>query len=185
MSQHANPERAFVWIDGDAYRFPAGASMPEDPFAVTHSEGLAFGGIQAGFEHNLEQTVRKHDVWNYRQATYAVSRDPLNEGFAFRAVDNTAATALTRAQGGTITKVGDRFQLESGDGEEFGLLIVLSDGVDQEAHWSPRVTLDGPPTRTAVNGQDIDGWQFPITALAPFIEIMAGAPAGLDLDTEG
>ncbi|MEJ6019876.1 hypothetical protein [Corynebacterium sp. H113] len=186
MSTYANPNNAYAWLDGDAFRGEAGATMPADIFAASlDAEGFdAYGGIEAGFELTSDQSVTKKKVFNYRQGAYKVMRDPLDEGFKFRAVDNTKATALTRAQGGKITKVGDRYQLEKGIGEEFSLIVRLDDGDDTTAFFSPRVTLSGPATRAQIDGQNIDGWEFTITALEPFVEILPALPVGMDEPVE-
>ena len=105
MSKYADPNKAYVWLDGDAFRAPKGTPMPADPFAESlDAAWKPFGGIEAGFELTSEQSVQKKQVWNYRKSAYKVTREPLTEGVKFRAVDNTEATLLTRAQGGKVTK---------------------------------------------------------------------------------
>lgn len=160
MSDYADPNKANVWLDGDAFRFKKGTVLPEDVFAEDLGENfLPYGGIEAGFNMTSTQTTNKLKVWNYRSSSYKVTRDPLEEGVTFRAVDNSEATKLTRAMGGKITKIAGRDVLEKGDGEEFGLLIRLFDGDDSTAIWYPNGTV-GAPTRTNADGQGIDGWEF-------------------------
>lgn len=185
MSQNANPEKAHVWLDGDGYRGKAGMDRPSlaDVFATNRREieGMdAFGGIEAGFTPTAEQTVNQLRVWNYRRASYKVARDPLSEGMTFRAVDNSKATVLTRAQGGRVWVEDGHWMVEKGIGEEFAFLMVLDDGNEKTAFFSPRVTLSGPATRSGMDGQAIDGWEFPIVALEPFLEILPGQPYGMD-----
>lgn len=174
MSTHATPSDANVWLDGDAYRGKAGAPLPDDPFKANLDGFLPFGGIEAGFTFNSDQTATKKKVWNHRNSAYRVIRDPLDEGVTFRAVDNNEATRLTRAMGGKVTVVNKRYRLEKGDGEEFSLIVRLDDGADNTVIFYPRATLDGAPTRAAMDGQNLDGWEFKVTALEKPIEILPG-----------
>lgn len=185
MSKFANPDKAYVWLDGDAFRAPAGTQLPTDLYAADlPEEWLAFGGIEAGFEETSEQAVNKLNVFNYRQSAYKVGRDPLVSGMKFRAVDNSEATLKTRLQGGKVTKDGDNYIIEKGIGEEFALLVRLDDGDDKMAWYSPRVTLSGPATRAAIDGKSIDGFEFDITALEPFREVIPELPEGMKVDGE-
>ena len=102
----------------------------------------------------------------------------------FRAVDNSEATLKTRLQGGKVTKEGNNYIIEKGIGEEFALLVRLDDGDDQMAWYSPRVTLSGPATRAAIDGKSIDGFEFDITALEPFREVIPELPEGMKVDGE-
>lgn len=183
MSQYANPENAYIWLDGDAFRGAAGAEMPDDPFADTIADFAAYGGIEAGIESTTEQSVTKKHVWNYRKAAYKVARDPIDEGVKFRATDNSEATALTRAQGGKVIKKGDHYILEKGIGEEFSILLRLNDGTDKTAFFCSRATLSGPATRAAMDGQALDGWEFDVTFLEPPVEILPGLPDGMEEPT--
>lgn len=182
MSQYANPEKAYVWLDGDAFRGAAGMDIPADPFAEELADLLPFGGVEAGFELTSEQAVNKLQVFNYRKAAYKVARDPLTEGCKFRAVDNSKATVLTRAQGGKVTKVGEYYAVEKGIGEEFSLLIRLDDGDDKMAVWCERCTLSGPATRAAIDGKSLDGYEFTIEFLVPAVEILPGLPEGMTVE---
>ena len=181
MSTYADPNKAFAWIDGDAFRAPAGTELPADPFTAELEGWDAFGGIEAGFTPSAEQTVNKKKVFNYRQAAYKVLRDPLDEGITFRAVDNSQATKLTRAQGGTITLKEGREHLVKGDGEDFALIVRLSDGDDSALFYWQKGTLSAPPTRAAIDGQSIDGWEFAYTGLVPVVEIL---PASTNTPTD-
>ncbi|MEJ6013289.1 hypothetical protein WG936_05490 [Corynebacterium sp. H127] len=175
----ANPELAYLWLTGDAFRGLAGMKMPEDPFAKTLDGMKHYGGIEAGFAQSATQKIDKKKVWNF-EAPYKVARDPLEEGMKFRAVDNTEATALTRAQGGTISKNAAGFYiLEKGIGEEFSFLARFEDGDDQGAIWCERVTLGNPASRAQIDGQNIDGWEFDLVFLTKPKEILPALPDGM------
>lgn len=184
MSTNANPNAAHIWLDGDAYRGEAGMNLPADPFADKVEGMIPFGGIEAGFEPSDEQTVDMKEIFNYRIGAYKISRKPLKEGIKFRAVDQSEATTLTRMMGGKIKKVGDNYVLEKGNGEEFSLLVRLDDGDESMVLFSPRVTLKAPPTRTGLDGENIDGWEFDLAALDPFVEILPVLPAGMKAEGE-
>lgn len=184
MSKFANPDKAYVWLDGDAFRAEAGTELPTDIYADDLKDWLPYGGVETGFEETSEQSVTKLNVFNYRNSAYKVGREPLVSGMKFRAVDNSEATLRTRAQGGTVTKVGDNYVIDKGIGEEFALLVRLDDGDDKMAWYSPRVTLSAPATRAQVDGKSIDGFEFDITALVPFREVIPALPDGMKVDGE-
>lgn len=184
----ADPSKAYLWLTGDAYRAAADTKLPQGDLRKAEITGWdAFGGIEAGFEQTAEQSVTEKQVFNYRKAPYKIARDPLKEGIKFRAVDNTKATLLTRAQGGKIIKQGDHYAVEKGIGEEFALLIRVEDGTDAAFFYSPRVTLKAPATRAAIDGQNIDGWEFDVSFLSPMVEIIPALPEGMtaEEDTAG
>ena len=181
MSKYANSQNAYVWLDGDAFRGEAGAEMPTDPFAETISNFDAFGGIEAGFEVTVEQSIDKKTIFNKRDVVYKIVRQAVQSGMKFRAVDNTKASLLTRAQGGKVTKKGELYTMTPGLGEEFSFLVTLNDGVDKMGFWCPRVTLAAPVTRAAIDGQNIDGWDFDISFLEPVVEILPKLPAGVSV----
>lgn len=185
MSTFADPNKAYLWLDGDAFRGKAGAELPADPFAEKLEDFDAFGGIEAGFELTSDQSVTKKKVFNYRTSAYKVARDPLDEGMKFRAVDNTKATVMTRMQGGKVTMKGKHGVLEKGIGEEFALLVRLDDGDDQTAFFCPRATLSAPATRAAMDGQNLDGWEFTVTFLEPCLEILPDVPEGMQEASAG
>lgn len=173
MSKHADPNKAYIWLDGEAYRGAPDMEMPDDLSAPDPQGMLPYGGIEAGFNLTTEQSVTKKQVWNHRQSSYKVARGPLDEGATFRAVDDNEATRLTRAMGGKVTKLeSGRYLLEKGDGEEFSLLLQLTDGEDDMAIWCPRVTLSTPPTRASLDGENIDGWEFTVTFLSKPVELL-------------
>ena len=182
----ADPSKAYLWLTGDAYRAPADAKLPEGDLLAEKIKGWdAYGGIEAGFEQTSEQSVTEKQVFNYRKAPYKIARDPLKEGIKFRAVDNTKATLLTRAQGGKIIKQGEHYAIEKGVGEEFAIFIRVEDGTDAAFFYSPRVTLKAPATRAAIDGQNIDGWEFDVSFLAPMVEIIPALPDGVTAEEDG
>ena len=181
----ADPSKAYLWLTGDAYRAPVDTKLPQGDLRKAEITGWdAFGGIEAGFEQTAEQSVTEKQVFNYRKAPYKIARDPLKEGIKFRAVDNTKATLLTRAQGGKIIKQGDHYAVEKGIGEEFALLIRVEDGTDAAFFYSPRVTLKAPATRAAIDGQNIDGWEFDVSFLSPMVEIIPALPKGMTAEED-
>ena len=181
----ADPSKAYLWLTGDAYRAPADTKLPEGDLLAEEIKGWdAYGGIEAGFEQTSEQSVTEKQVCNYRKAPYKIARDPLKEGIKFRAVDNTKATLLTRAQGGKIIKQGEHYAIEKGVGEEFAIFIRVEDGTDAAFFYSPRVTLKAPATRAAIDGQNIDGWEFDVSFLSPMVEIIPALPEGVTVDED-
>ncbi|QXB17892.1 hypothetical protein SAMN04488531_1730 [Corynebacterium coyleae] len=181
----ADPSKAYLWLTGDAYRAPADTKLPEGDLLAEAIKGWdAYGGIEAGFEQTSEQSVTEKQVFNYRKAPYKIARDPLKEGIKFRAVDNTKATLLTRAQGGKIIKKGEHYAIEKGVGEEFAIFIRVEDGTDAAFFYSPRVTLKAPATRAAIDGQNIDGWEFDVSFLSPMVEIIPALPEGVTVDED-
>ncbi|WP_276922436.1 hypothetical protein [Corynebacterium pyruviciproducens] len=182
----ADPSKAYLWLTGDAYRAPADTALPTGDLLKEKIAGWdAFGGIEAGFEQTSEQSVTEKQVFNYRKAPYKIARDPLKEGIKFRAVDYTKATLLTRAQGGKIVKLGEkRYAIETGIGEEFALLIRVEDGDDAAFFYCPRVTLKAPAVKAAIDGQNIDSWEFDFAFLSPMVEIIPELPEGMTAEPE-
>lgn len=179
MSDFADSKKAHVWLDGDAFRAPVGTAMPTDPFAATLTGWDAYGGIEAGIEVTAEQQVTKKKIWNKRNSVYKIIRDALESGMKYRAVDNSKATLLTRLQGGKITKKGDLYVVELGPGEEFAFFCRFDDGVSKTAFYCPRVTLPSPAKRAALDGQNLDGWEFDTSFLEGFEEVLPELPAGI------
>ena len=69
-----------------------------------------------------------------------------------------------------------------GEGEEFSFLTCVRDGEDEAWFWCPRVTLSAPATRAAIDGQNIDGWEFTMTFLEPMVEVLPALPDGMTVD---
>lgn len=180
MSTHADPEKAYIWLDGDGFRAPAGTAVPTDPFATSPVSGsvnwLAYGGIEAGFELTPTRDTSPKRVWNRRLAPYKVIKSPTEERIKLRPVDYSVASVLTALQGGSISVVSpgvNRWNM--GDDEEFALLMVLRDENAKQAFYSERVTLTTPPPRT-FGGEDLDGFELELLALEPFIPFTSFNP---------
>ncbi|MGW4119889.1 hypothetical protein [Nocardia sp. NPDC004711] len=177
MSTHADPNKAYVWLDGDVYRAPAGTPRPDAPFVDNPVSGtvpwLCYGGIEAGFEVNPSRDVSPKKVWNRRGAPYKVIKAPTEERVKLRPVDYSAATVLTALQGGSIVETppgSGIFEWHAGDDEDFAVMLNVRDEGDSAGFYSPRVTLTTPPPRT-FGKEDIDGFEFELLALEPFIPI--------------
>lgn len=185
MSTHADPSKAYVWLDGDVFRAPADTALPEDPFADILVTGTApgvtwdaFGGVEAGFEVTPSRDIKTLPVWNRRKAPYKVIKGPQEDRFKLRAVDYTKATVLTALQGGTITEVGTAsgiFKWEPGDDEDFAAIFLLRDEEDTSGFYSPRVTLTTPPPRV-FGGETLDGFEFELLSLAPVVPLTSWNP---------
>ncbi|MCC3311530.1 hypothetical protein [Nocardia africana] len=182
MSVHADPEKAYVWLDGDGYRAPAGTAMPTDPFAVDLVSGAVhwdpFGGIEAGFELTPTRDTTPKKVWNRRRAPYKVVKSPTEERMKMRCVDYSVASTLTALQGGSISETSPGssiFAWNMGDDEDFALVATLRDEDGNAAFYSPRVTLTTPPPRT-FGKEDLDGFEFELLALDPFIPLTSWNP---------
>lgn len=182
MSTHAAPEKAYIWLDGDGFRAPAGTARPTDPFALSPATaGLvwdAFGGIEAGFELTPTRDTTPKKVWNRRLAPYKVIKSPTEERIKMRPVDYSIATVLTALQGGSIAEVptgSGVFEWSPGDDEEFALLMVLRDEDATQGFYSSRVTLTTPPPRT-FGGEDLDGFELELLALSPFVPLTSWNP---------
>lgn len=182
MSTHADPDKAYVWLDGDGFRAPKGTPMPTDPFALAPVSGavtwLAYGGIEAGFELTPTRDVSPKKVWNRRLAPYKVVKSPTEERVKLRAVDYSVATVLTALQGGSISETSPSsgvFQWNMGDDEEFAILLALRDEGTTQAFYSPSVTLTTPPPRT-FGKEDLDGFELELLALEPFVPLTSFNP---------
>ncbi|MDF3308712.1 hypothetical protein P3H15_27215 [Rhodococcus sp. T2V] len=187
MSNFANPQDAYAWLDGDAFRGTAGAGIPTNVFtltgttlpltpAVTGPPAIpavtwpAFGGVEAGIQKTPSQNVTKLHAANYRKAPYKVIREPLDDTFKFRALDYSKASVLTALQGGSIEEVGTGtgiYEWVIEEAEEFAFLWVSKQASDGVAFYCERVTLGAPVPSTVADGKSIDGFDFEIINLAP------------------
>lgn len=185
MSTYANPDKATVYLDGDAFRAPAGTGLPTDVFAGSLVTGTApgvtwdaYGGVEKGLDIAPEQDVKKHYVFNKRDSAYAVTTGPRSDTFKFRAVDRSKATFLTFLAGGTVTEVGSGsgvYEYERGEGEEFAFVWRATDVTAKTGFYCPRVRLATPPPRS-FTGEQLDGWEFELLALAKVREFGSANP---------
>jgi hypothetical protein len=174
-----------VWLDGDAFRAPAGTALPPDPFANTLVTGSApgvtwdaYGGIEAGFEVTPTRDLKPIPVWNRREAPYKNIKGVQEDRFKFRATDYSKATVLTSLQGGSIAEVGvdsGVFQWEPGDDEDFAVTFLLRDGDDTSGFYCSRVTLTTPPPRV-FGGETLDGFEFEFLALDKVVPLTSWNP---------
>ncbi|RVW03010.1 hypothetical protein [Rhodococcus xishaensis] len=183
MSTHADPNKAYVWLDGDVYRAAAGTAMPEDPFAIAPVTGSdpvvawdAFGGIEAGFEVNPSRDLKTLPVWNRRAAPYKAVKGTLEERIKLRATDYSKATVLTALQGGDIAETATGvFQWNPGDDEDFAAMFILRDDEGSAGFYCSRVTLTTPPPRV-FGGESLDGFEFELLALDKVIPLTSFDP---------
>ncbi|MGW0043477.1 hypothetical protein [Rhodococcus sp. NPDC003348] len=175
MSDYADPKKATVYQDGDAFRAPAGTLLPADLTAAALVTGTSpgvtwdpYGGLQKGLDLAPKQDTKEHNVFNKRDSAYAVTRGPKSNRFKFKAVDRSKATLLTALEGGTITEVGSGsgvFEYEVGDGEEFAFIWRAVDVTASSFFYCDRVRLATPAPRSFA-GEDLDGWEFELLALS-------------------
>lgn len=185
MSKNAKPQTAYLWLDCDAYRAPAGTARPNLTGMENENflpEGFdAYGGMETGFAITSEGAATPMQVMNYRQAPYKVSRAPRVDTITFKNVDNSKAYLDTMSQGGEFVEHQDgTVELHVGLAEEFAILLVTREGDDAGAYWSPRVTLSTPPTEGAVDGNTLAGSEFSIIPLEPLRKIWSTRPEALE-----
>lgn len=184
MSQHASPESAFLWMDCDAFRGPAGAPRPALTGMELESfspEGFdAYGGMETGFSISSEGAATPKQVMNHRVSPYKVGRAPRVDTIIFKGVDSSKAYLDTITQGGRILEYPDgTVEIDPGISEEFSLLLVARDGAQAGAYWSDRVTLSTPATEGAVDGDTLAGSEFSIIPLSPLRKIYGSRPDAL------
>jgi hypothetical protein len=165
MSDYANPAKARLWLDGDAFRAPAGTALPADIFASSLTGWEAFGGIKAGFEVETAQDNERLTIFN-KEGTYRLKKGDEEITIRFRPVDYSKATALTLLLGGSIVAAAGGFEWIKGDEEQFAFIIRVQDGSDWKAYYCEKAELINKPTE-ALNDDDIEGWDLEITPLVP------------------
>lgn len=185
MSQHADPTSAYLWMDCDGFRAPAGTPRPDLTGMELESfspDGFdAYGGMETGFAISAEGAATPKQVMNHRNSPYKVGRAPRVDSITFKNVDTSKAYLDTITEGGRILEFPDgTIQIERGIAEEFALLLVARDGTGAGAYWSPRVTLSTPPAEGAVDGDTLAGSEFTLIALEPLRKIYGTRPAALD-----
>lgn len=170
MSTYADSAKAALWLDGDAFRGAANATVPADPFAASLSGFDAFGGIKAGFTITPSQTITDLDIWNNESgAPYMTSKKPPTYSIKFRPVDMSKATALTLLRGGSIAETSGGsgiWKWTTGSDEEFSILLRVYQGSKKKAYFLARAELGAIPEE-ALNDDDIEGWDFELKPLAP------------------
>lgn len=191
MSKNANPALGRVWIDGDAYRAPAGTGLPTltswSPETVTTGTSddtvnwESYGGIEAGFDHKPEQKSNKLNIWNYQKGAYDTYTDPRTDAMSFIAVDNSPATIKTRLRGGSIVKKNGLYVEEFGDEEEISLLFLLRRGAKGRGIYVERARLADAPVLGRFTGKELDGWTFNFDLLTPPEAFTIEAPDGVDV----
>lgn len=171
MSNHANPDLARLWLDGDAWRAPAGTALPTDIFADTLTGWDAFGGIKAGFQLTTDQDVNDVDVWNNKSgAPYKRIKGAVKPTIALRPVDYSKATVLTLLVGGSVAETATdsgMFELIEGESEEFALILVVRDGLRRKAYYIEKSQLTNKPEENMGADDDVEGFDLEIGPLAP------------------
>jgi hypothetical protein len=168
VSTYANPDKARVWLDGDAFRAPSGTTLPADIFATSLSGWSAFGGIKAGFAITSDRDVTDIPVWNNEAgAPYKRIKQSPAVTIALRPVDYSVATVLTLLRGGSVSAAAGGFELVEGDDEEFAFIMRVVDGTDQKAYFVAKGELLNIPEENMGDEEDVEGWDLEIGPLAP------------------
>lgn len=171
MSNYADPAKARLWLDGDAFRAATNTPLPEDIFADELVGWDAFGGIKAGFTLTTEQDIEDIDVWNNTSgAPYRRRRQPPRPIIAMRPVDYSKATVLTLLRGGSVSEVGTDsgiFEMIEGEDEDFALILRVIDGASKKAYYIARAELTNIPEEQMGAEDDVEGWDLEIGPLAP------------------
>lgn len=166
MSQYADPQKAALWLDGDAFRAPAGTAVPADIFAAALPGWDAFGGIQAGFNITRPREVEKLRIWN-ATGTYRQRKQDEEPSIAMRPVDLSVATALTLLAGGSIAAAAGGFRWDEGDDEFFALIVRVEDGATRKkAYYVEKGELANKPPEV-LNDEQLMGWDLEISPLIP------------------
>jgi hypothetical protein len=165
MSTYADPSKANLWLDGDAFRAPAGTAVPADIFAASLTGWEAFGGIEAGFVVDRPREITRLTIFN-KQGTYKTRKGQEEPVIRMRPVDLSVATALTLLTGGSITAANGGYRMDEGDEEEFAFIVRVQDGTAWKAYYAEKAELSNRPTET-LNDQQIHGWDMEITPLVP------------------
>ena len=168
MSNFANSDKARIWLDGDAFRAPAGTALPSDIFAASLSGWSAFGGIKAGFNVTTDQDVTDVQIWNNESgAPYKRIKQPPSVKIAFRPVDYSVATTLTLIRGGSVSAAAGGYELVDGDGEQFAFVMRVVDGTAKKAYFVAKAELTNIPAEEMGADDDVEGFDFEIGPLDP------------------
>lgn len=171
MSTYADPSKAFLPLDGDAFRAPAGTPVPADIFAASLAGWDAYGGIKAGFEVEETQENTPLRIWN-RKGIYRLKKGDEEGQIRFRPVDQSKATVLTNLRGGSITPGAGGFEHIRGDEEQFAVIIRVQDGDEWIAYYAEKAEMDSIPVET-MDGEDLLGYDL---ALVPLVPDSGGLP---------
>lgn len=173
MSDNANPALAHLWLDGDAFRAPAGTAIPATILdgtaldAATYTGWSAYGGIKAGFKVTTATNATPLQVWN-ADGDYKIKKDPDSVTIEFVPVDESKATILTELRGGSIVETATGsglFEYIDGDDEDFALLLRAKDGDDFVFYYVSRGTLNGAPEKD--HAGDLTGSPISVKPLTP------------------
>ncbi|GAA3877796.1 hypothetical protein GCM10022243_48140 [Saccharothrix violaceirubra] len=165
MSTYADPSKAVVWLDGDAFRAPAGTALPADIFAASLSGWEAFGGIKAGFTVQRTQEITKFTIFN-ANGTYLSVKGDEDGTIKMRPVDMSKATALTLLTGGSIVAAAGGYEWVKGDDEKFAYICRVSAGTRRKAYFLKKSELANIPD-DVLNDEDLAGWDMEISPLIP------------------
>lgn len=166
MSTFANPAKAFLPLDGDAFRAPENTALPADIFAASLSGWDAYGGIKTGFETETTEDNTKHKVWN-KKGVYRLQRGDEESFIRFRAVDTLAkAVVLTNLRGGSVSAAAGGFEHIRGADEQFAIIIRMQDGNEWIAYYAKSASLDTIPVETG-DGTDLLSYDFVLVPLVP------------------
>lgn len=165
MSDFADPDKAFLPLDGDAFRAPAGTSLPTDIFAATLTGWDAYGGIKAGFVVETAQQNTKLTIFNAK-GTYRNKKGQKEPQLRFRPVDQSKATVTTNLMGGSVVAAAGGYEHVQGDGENFAIIIRVQDGDEWIAYYAEKAELDTIPTET-LDGEDLVGYDYVLVPLVP------------------
>lgn len=165
MSTYADPSKARLWLDGDAFRAPVGTALPVDIFGTSLTGWEAFGGIQAGFEVERTQENEPLTIWN-KTGRYRTRKGEEEGVIRMRPVDMSKATALTLLNGGSIAAAAGGYEWLEGEDENFAYICRVQDGAEWKAYYLEKAELGNKPTET-LNDEQLEGWDMEIVPLAP------------------
>jgi hypothetical protein len=165
LSDFADPSKAFLPLDGDAFRAPAGTALPADIFAATLDGWDAYGGIKAGFVVETTRETTKLYVFN-AEGPYRVKKGQKEPQLRFRPVDQSKATAMTNLMGGSVVAAGGGYEHIQGDEEQFATIIRVKDGDEWIAYYAEKSELDSIPGET-LDGEDLVGYDYVLVPLIP------------------
>lgn len=165
MSTYADPSKAALWLDGDAFRAPAATAIPANIFAASLVGWEAFGGIQAGFNIERPRNVERLEIWN-ADGTYRTKKDQEQPVIGFRPVDLSKATGLTLLTGGSLVSSNGGYEWVEGDEEFFAMIVRVLDGTKKKAYYIEKGEMTNKPT-DVLNDEQLYGWDIEITPLVP------------------